>query len=290
MNVIDTHTHFFSDKIAKDPISWGQKHKEFHFMAVMSPRPNGKLIMQGFPDIKKFLNDMDDAGIERAIIQGWYWQNTSTCQETNDYISKIVKKHKDRLSAFASIQPADLEGSKKILENVINMGFIGIGELHDGVQNFSYASKNFSELASIMSEKNLPVCLHITDERGRNYPNKIYTDNDTILFATSKFPKLNFILAHWGGGDVFSMRRMYGKNVFFDSSATSLLYEKNAWSKASENAENQIVYGSDYPLRLYPKLFEKEEMKTFFNEAKLFIPSKSAEKFFYQNACNILFK
>ena len=145
IRIIDAHTHFFCPEAAKDSSAWALARGEAYWAKLVGPRPDGKPTLQGFPDEKKFLSDMDEAGVERAVIQGWYWQNQQTCLEENARISKLVKAHPDRLSAFAAVNPA-CDGALEIAKSARSMGFCGLGEIHDGVQKFKYSSKAFEKL------------------------------------------------------------------------------------------------------------------------------------------------
>ena len=37
-------------------------------------------------DIARRLQDMDTAGVDRAVLLGWYWENASTCAEQNRFL------------------------------------------------------------------------------------------------------------------------------------------------------------------------------------------------------------
>ena len=290
--IIDAHTHFYPSEISKYPDIWANKHSEKYWATLVGKRPDGKLSLQGFPSEKKFLSDMDDAGVERAIIQGWYWENPDTCEEYNAKISDFVNRHSDRLSAFASVQPHFSEHAVRVAKHAKEQGFCGIGELHDGVQNFSYLDSDFEKLAICCAEENLPICVHLTERTPRQYLGKVDTNFDDAFACAKKFTSTNFIFAHWLGSEIFenpqnAKKLLQNKNVFFDSSASPLLCGEDAWQKAC-NFADYAIYGSDYPLRLYPRKFKVEEMKTIVDEAKKNIDKDCAENFFRNNILNII--
>lgn len=284
MKIIDAHTHFFP--IEGDKTAWAKSACETYWGFINGPRPDGKLSLQGFPTIDKFLRDMDAAGIERAIIQGWYWEHNSTCREQNRKIADIIQKHPDRLSAFAAVNPSDGKGSREIVESAQDMGFSGFGELHEAVQKFDIMGDIFAEFAEAAAAIKFPVCLHMTKPEPRQYFGKADTQNDKIIAAIAKFPHNTFILAHWAGGEIFGdggkIFRESG-NIFFDSAATPLLYDTSAWKKACNLFCKNVVFGSDYPLRLYPRKFKTEELITITDEALREVPKCCAEAFFYDN-------
>ncbi len=286
--IIDAHVHFYPAEIAKNPELWANAREEFYWAKLVGKRSDGKTSLQGFPSEKKFLDDMDAAGVERAIIQGWYWENPDTCDEFNAKIADLIKRYPDRLSAFACLQPKFFERAIETAKRAFDNGFIGVGELHDGVQNFSYLDANFESLAKFCAEKKLPICAHLTERSSREYLGKVRTNFDEAFEVAKKYPDVNFIFAHWLGGEIFespeNAKEIIARgNVYFDSAASPLLCSSDAWKVASENFENVAIYGSDYPLRLYPRKFKIEEMSTILSEAKTNIAQNSFANFFENN-------
>lgn len=284
MKIIDAHTHFYPDFAAKAPEEWAESANEPYWGKLVGKRADGRLSLQGFPDEKKFLSDMDDAGIEIAIIQGWYWETSATCAIMNAEISKLVKRHPDRLKAFAAVQIADAASTAKILDGARDGGFCGIGEIHDGVQKFSFYGSEFESFAAKAAEYKLPVCVHLTEETPRQYPGKCATDNCAALEAARRLPEVDFIFAHWCGGRIFESRAETEKlnNAYFDSAASPLMYDDSAWAKGCAMRE-RAIFGSDYPIRLYPRKFKTEELRTITESAKLHVPEAARDEFFHTN-------
>ncbi len=296
MKIIDAHTHFFpKETMLPTPQCWTKGRGELHWVGLCADRPDGKRTLQGFPTVEKFVSDMDFAGVEIAVIQGWYWQKPESCKEYNRLLKAAVRGHGDRLKICASIQPKDVDSSLEIIKSARSEGFCGIGELHDGVQGFDYLSDGFSRIAEAAAGENLPICLHITGESERDYPGKIPTQNAAALAAALAHPNTKFIFAHWGGEILFGGGKKasagFGENIFFDSAATPLLYPKNPgiWQKAAEadSPFHAALYGSDYPIRLYPKKGSVEEMSNIAREAKDNFSTNNPAYFFYSNAAKL---
>ena len=289
--MIDSHTHFFPEEVAKAPQAWALKHNESYWWALVGKRPDGKPSLQGFPSEKKFLSDMDEAGIDYAIIQGWYWEHSQTCIEQNIEISKLIKRHPDRLGAFASIQPADAI-TLQIVESARDMGFLGLGEIHDGVQNFSFKSDLFEKILNLAEVNKLAISIHITEQTTRQYLGKTPTDTLSAVSVAKNFPKINFIFAHWCGNLAFEGVVDNIANIYFDTAATQFTAPKNAFTLAQENQalSTKTIYGSDYPLRLYPRLFKYEEMKTAVDFAKGQISKKFEKNLFAKTPSKVIKK
>ncbi len=283
--MIDAHTHFFPQNVAENKRHWANARGESYWFKLVDDRPDGKMSLQGFPSEEKFIADMDEAGVERAIIQGWYWENVETCKEQNNAILKFVKKYPDRLLAFASIAPQDPR-SIDIAEHAREMGFVGFGELHDGVQKFSYDGEIFKKILQIAERDKMPINLHITEQTSRQYLGKTPTDTQKAIEIAKQYPRVKFIFAHWCGNMAFEKADLFeeNENVYFDSAATQFTAPKNVFATVENNkiTAQKAIYGSDYPLRLYPRLFKLEEMKTAVDFARGQI-SENFEKNLFTN-------
>ncbi len=283
-NFADIHTHFFPP--LKMPAGlWCGQQNEPYWGSLLSPQ--NRKTLQDFTERETFLAAMDNACIKRSVLNGAYWQNTKTCMYANDTALDFAKAYPDRISAFAAINPADFEGSKKILQSARSRGFCGVGELCDAVQNFSYKSPEFLKLMQICDAEKLPVCLHLGDPFGKMYSGKIFTDNNAAFGLADKFENVNFIFAHLAGGEILR-RKFAKKNAFFDTAAFPLLYGKERWQTAFENSGGNLLFGSDYSLRLYPKTQKTADIKTLKDEAAQNLPESFLPDFFENNARKVL--
>ena len=167
------------------------------------------------------------------------------------------------------------------------MGFCGLGELHDGVQKFAFKSAAFDAIAETAAASGLAICLHITEQTPRQYLGKAPTDTRGAVEAAKRHKGANFIFAHWCGNAAFENPELFAgmDNAFFDSAASQFTAPKDAFALAekSETAAGRIIYGTDYPLRLYPKLFKAEEMKTALESARAQVSENFAKNLFTKN-------
>ncbi len=282
----DAHTHFFPPEAAADTDTFARVRREAYWGSLVGARPDGRPSLQGFPSRDKFLRDMDVAGVEYAVIQGWYWENVETCKEQNDFVAEFVRAHPDRLGAFAAIQPASAQ-SLEIAARARDDGFCGLGELHDGVQKFSYDSPLFGEILDIAERDGLAVCLHITEDSPRSYHGKTPTNTRAALELARRRRGVNFIFAHWCGNLAFASPELFGDmpNAFFDCAAGRFTAPKNAFelAQSSPHLFGRAIYGTDYPLRLYPKLFACEEMKTSADQTRASVSEKFGKNLWTKN-------
>ena len=284
--MIDSHTHFFPENVARNPAHWAAERGEKYWAELVGERPDGKPSLQGFPSAQKFVRDMDEAGVDRAVIQGWYWQNQQTCRELNAQIAEVIGANPRRLSAFAALQPNSAD-ALEIAESARANGFCGIGELHDGVQKFSFGGEIFEKIMEIAARDNLAVSLHITEKTDRQYLGKTETDTLGAIAAARNHPDVNFIFAHWCGNLAFENPEFFDglENVFFDSAATQFTAPKTAFADAEKSPllRARAVYGTDYPLRLYPRKCRLEEMANAAEFARGQIGAGFAKNLFTNN-------
>jgi predicted TIM-barrel fold metal-dependent hydrolase len=87
-------------------------------------------------------------------------------------------------------------------------------------------------------------------------------------------PRVNFILAHWGGGLAFGEASGAAgpipSNLYFDTAASPLLYERGVFRKAVDRVgAGRIIFGTDYPLILYPRGPRKPDFGRFLGDIAL---------------------
>lgn len=256
MPVIDAHVHLYPPAVNRDPAGWATAHDEPHWalMCARVRKTTGRPV-QGFPSVEELLRDMDAAGVDRAVLLGWYWEKPATCVEQNRFYADCVRAHPDRLSAFAAVHAGAGEAALEEVRRARGEGLIGLGELSPHSQGVAANDPKWRAVLALAGELGLPVNLHVTDPLIGNYPGRVETPLADFRAMAAEFPRVKFILAHWGGG----LWRQSGdaalpQNVWVDTAATPLLYGSPIWDEglAACGAE-KILWGTDYPLELYPK-------------------------------------
>lgn len=260
--IIDCHTHCFPPELAQDPRGWARENVELHWSELVAPE--GKKSIQDWSTPEKMLRAMDEASVDRAVLLGWYWENESTCHWHNELISDWCEQAPERFIGFASILPN--ERSLEQLERAKSLGLSGVGELHPGVQNFNAYSTQWHQLAEWCSDEGWVVNFHCTRPTG-DHPSAIPTPFEDYQRMVDQFPELNFIFAHWGAGLASKFADRQPENVYYDCSASPLLYSPVIFRELIETAGiEKLLFGSDYPLRLYPKYQKEADMKRFIDD------------------------
>lgn len=252
--IIDCHTHAYPPELSADPIAWATKHNEPHWAKLVAPgeRPS----IQDWATPERMLSDMDAAGVDQAILLGWYWENEANCRWHNTVIADWVKTAPDRFIGFAAIQPQANVTAQ--LEAAAELGLRGVGELHQGVQGFNADSADWHEMTKWCALHNWPINLHVTGTKGRQHPDAVATPHDAVFALATSAPNATIILAHWGGDLLLpeegEVTPEIPGNVYFDCSASPLLHPASVFQQALRLAgPDKILFGSDYPLRIFPR-------------------------------------
>jgi predicted TIM-barrel fold metal-dependent hydrolase len=246
--VVDAHVHLYPAEVNRDPAGWAAVWGERHWAALCTRRRRDGRPVQGFPAVEQLLRDMDAAGVGRSVLLGWYWERPESCVMQNRFYAECIRWHPDRLSAFAAVHPA-MESAE--LAWAQEAGFVGIGECSPHSQGYSIDDPGFRRLVTEAGRRKLPVNLHVTAPDSKPYPGRVETPLADFVALARDFPDTQFILAHWGGGLAWMAEAVGLPNVWFDTAASSLLYGSEVWGKVVD--ASRVLFGSDYPLVLYPQ-------------------------------------
>jgi predicted TIM-barrel fold metal-dependent hydrolase len=258
MRIIDAHVHLYPPEVNQSPVVWAKAQGELHWSTLCTRvRKNGRAV-QGFPSVDELLRDLDAAGIEHAVLQGWYWEKHDTCVLQNRFYEACIKAHPDRLTAFAAFHPA--AGSVVVAQEIrraANEGFRGLGELSPHSQKVPIDDLVWCQVMGLAGKFHLPVNLHVTEPHSKNYPGKVETPLGDFVVLAKKFPGTNFVLAHWGAqlplDPVLGAAAKACANLYYDCAASPVLYDRKIYREMiNAVGVDRVLYGSDHPLDLYP--------------------------------------
>lgn len=269
--VIDSHVHLYPEAISRDPAGWATAHGEPHWATLCTRRRKDGRAVQGFPSVGELLAEMDRAGVERAVLLGWYWERAETCAAQNVFFAECVRTHPDRLSAFATVQPAaGAEQAVAEMRRAQADGLCGLGELSPHAQGYAVGGAEFGAVLAAAEALKWPVNLHVSDPKGRAYPGRVETPIPDFAELARKWPAVVFILAHWGGGQ--PLRTALGgifENVYYDTAASPLMYGPEFWAPfVTAVGDERVLFGSDYPLNNYPGAAGEAEMGRLLAEVR----------------------
>jgi len=266
--IVDAHIHMYPSEVALDPAGWGRARGEPGWTACVAPA--GRPSIQGWADPDALIADMDEAGVDACVMLGWYWERQETCDIQNGWYSEWIRRHPGRLMGFAAVQPAAGQKAVDGLERALDSGLCGVGEILPQAQGFDMDSPWWRRVVAAAIRRRLPITLHATDPKagpaaGPKTPLDAY-----VRFAREN-PEATLILAHWGGGlalqEPLPDRDPLPPNLYFDTAASPLLYGPGVFRRAADRVgAGRILYGSDYPLILYPRHTRRPGFRRFLGE------------------------
>lgn len=265
MTIIDAHVHLYPSEASRAPAAWAEARKEPLWATLATRQRKDGTPVQTFPAMSELLRDMNSAGVRKAVLLGWYWQNHATCVEHNKFYASCIKAYPGRFSAFATVHPAAGQAALDEVKRARDLGFVGLGELSPHAQGVPLNDPLWRKLLALAGELKLPVNLHVTDPLSKPYAGRVDTPLNDFLALAQDFPATNFILAHWGGGLAWTTRALALPNLWFDTAASPLLYPSGVWKKGPPG---RVLFGSDYPLVLYPKLSPQADFAGIIREAE----------------------
>jgi len=295
MRIVDAHVHLYPPEVNRAPAAWAEAHGERHWAILCTRvRKNGRPV-QSFPSVAELLREMDAAGIERAVLQGWYWEKHDTCARQNRFYAECLRAHPDRLAAFATFHPAaGLDVVKSEIRRAVDEGFCGLGEHSPHSQGIAISDPVWREALVLAGELNLPVNLHVTEPHSKKFPGKVETPLVDFVQLAQEFPATKFILAHWGAqlplDPALGAEARACANLFYDTAASPLIYDQKVFREMSAAVgAAKVLYGSDHPLDLYPKRGSSPEIGAMIEDVRTSGLSESELALVLgQNAANLL--
>ena len=235
-------------------------------------------------DVDALLLAMDRDGVDHAVVMGMGWSDYRVAVEANDYLIEAAAVHPDRLTGFASVNPA---WGDDVLENEVRRcaaaGLRGLGELHPDSQGIDIADPVLmAPMMHMARALGLPVLLHCSEPVGHLYSGKGRTTPDKVMALVQDFPDNTIICAHWGGGlPFYSLMPEVGsalENVYFDSAASPFLYRPTIYRSVTDLVgADRIFFASDYPLmRQERPLKEVTEQRLSEGERSLILGGNAA--------------
>lgn len=265
--IIDIHTHMFPLDVIKNQEKYCRLDTYFGLLA------DPTCTLQRYATAEEAIALADAAGVEKIVMQGWYWRDHGLCQYHNDYMMEIIKKYPDRFEAFASVNPKAGWRAVWEVERCYQAGFIGVGEMGPGAQGWELHDPQFRQVMEVAAACRMLVNIHVGEPVGRVYPGKDPTPLAGFYELAREFPDLKLILAHWGGGLPYfelwpEIKEVLG-NVYYDTAASPLLYGGRVFKAVVRLVgPEKILYGSDFPLLLYPKRQKEADFAMFLDDIK----------------------
>jgi predicted TIM-barrel fold metal-dependent hydrolase len=245
--MIDIHTHpVMIKELVESDMALARSIREtfgFHFPA---------------QPLESFWLEMDEAGIEKAVLLPIDCTTTHGCQiVSNEQVAELANRSA-RFLGFASVDPHTIDAPTQLERAVKQLGLRGL-KLDPALQRFYPNSKECAyPLYQVCAQLDIPVLIHC---------GMSWTPLGQAQFAqplileevVQVFPTVHFILAHfaWPWIHEAAMLAIKYPNVYLD---TAILYsgtpkdalhhvltEQIGLDVVERSLWNKIVFGTNYP-------------------------------------------
>jgi len=188
--------------------------------------------------VDELLEQMDEAGVERAVACPVDHFLAVHNREGNDVVLEAVRAHGDRLTGMATGNPWFGEVAVEEVRRALGEGLAGLF-VHSVYQGFRLNDHLVDPLLEVVVEFDVPVYAH-TGTAGQAEPFH-------AAELARRFPSLNFIMGHAGSSD-------YGEDA-----VRALEFAPNLWLESSRNGPanynfwkvreltSRVVFGSGAP-------------------------------------------
>ncbi len=214
-------------------------------------------IGNNFQPLETFFLQMDAAGIERAVLLPIDCRRArKDAVSSNEQVAELCRLSR-RFIGFASVDPLR-KGAPRELENAVKkLGLKGL-KLDPALQDFRVNHRKVFPVYEAAAGLGIPLLVHT----GMSWAPGTPLEAGHPLHLEEpirRFPKLNFVLAHFGWPWVWEAAALALKypNVYLDTSCLyydspkeffQFVFSKQIPTTVIERSlRNKIVFGSNYP-------------------------------------------
>jgi len=246
---IDVHTHIVPPDVVN-----GRRHYSRADLWFGRLYRNEHRVLATADDLRR---SMRRTTLTASVAFGFAWRDPGLCRVNNDYVLEAAAASNEgsgQLLPFCVVPPDDLDFAIAEMERCRALGAVGVGELFPQGQSWNLndrsAVRSFMDTVRTLG---LILTVHTSEPVGHHYPGKDSTTPAAIWsLIEAAEGDVPIILAHWGGGlafyELMPEIQQQAQNVFYDSSASHLLYRPDIYRVMSQLASGRVLFGSDYPL------------------------------------------
>ena len=214
-------------------------------------------IGNNFQPLETFFLQMDVAGIEKAVLLPIDCKRArKDAVSSNEQVAELCARSK-RFIGFASVDPLK-KGAARELENAVKkLGLKGL-KLDPALQDFRPDARKVYPVYEAAEALRIPLLIHT----GMSWAPETPLERGLPLHLEQPirdFPKLNFVLAHFGWPWVWEATALALKypNVYLDTSCLyydspkefyQFVFSRQIPTTVIERSlRNKVVFGSNYP-------------------------------------------
>jgi predicted TIM-barrel fold metal-dependent hydrolase len=185
----------------------------------------------------------------------------------NQYVYELKQQLPETLIQFLWVNPLDAHQMADIEKTLQAYGVKGI-KLHQVWDPFTIGGKEFNQLVEIARAHQLPIFIHL------------YSKNETqkLLRFIGDHQDVTFMIAHMLGLGIFEEKCNRLPNVYFDTSGSERVRERDILEAIHFFGEEHVVFGSDTPYARVEDQIQKIERLKLSDRAKEAIFKSNIER------------
>ncbi len=154
----------------------------------------------------------------------------------SQYVSALKDRLPDMVIQFLWVNPLDRGHMNNLERNIETYQVRGI-KLHQAWDSFAIDGNEFNELVEVAHTHQLPIFIHL------------YSKKETwkVLQYAKKNRDITFIVAHMLGLDIFKDERKLLPNVYFDTSGSERVRERDIQEAIESFGYDHVIFGTDTP-------------------------------------------
>jgi predicted TIM-barrel fold metal-dependent hydrolase len=175
----------------------------------------------------------------------------------NQYVYELKKQVPEIVVQFLWVNPLDSQQMANLEKTIKEYGVKGI-KLHQVWDPFTIGGNEFNQLVDIARANRLPIFIHL------------YSKNETrklLRFITDN-PDVTFMIAHMLGVAIFEEKCTHLPNVYFDTSGSERVRERDILEAINLFGYEHVVFGSDTPYARVEDQIRKIESLNLSDRAK----------------------
>lgn len=229
MEIIDAHAHIYPEKIAaKATDTIGV------FYDIKMEMPAGTS--------EQLIKDGGRAGITRYVVHS-VATTAHQVRSINEFIRRECEAHPEFIGFITLHQDLSEEEISAEIDFALRNNLKGI-KLHPDFQKFNIDDESVEKFYRA-AEGKLPILLHMGDDRYE------YSKPARLVKMAKKYPKVNFIAAHFGGYRCWEDSPLYEglRNVYFDTcSSLPFISPEKARELIDMFGAERFFFGTDFPM------------------------------------------
>jgi uncharacterized protein len=260
--ILDCHSHIASQRTLPPQFfqGWSKTVKSnlpFKLDAAQERRIDDLLHeLNEDPDCVKMLGEMDQAGIDRAVLLvidfGLAYKDLGPTIEEIHIAHKKLIERSDRFVAFSNVDPRRGKDGLALFEKAVrDWGFCGM-KLYAPC-GYAPNDEALFPFYEICSQLHLPVLTHVGPSSSTlSFRNTRPWDVDDAAF---QFPEVNFILGHAGVMQYqeAGLLAEYRPNVYLDLSGFQVAVNRHEFNKImawhiAHGLTKKLLFGTDWPI------------------------------------------